>query len=233
MLYVRLVLNYLAILPAPSDDVINSCRILTPALCTTVLRDPWTVALAFWTVLQLVWVTMLIVVQTIQISKNQTTYENMKRHDKTHDHGNRPILPIHNHPHPHPITQGASTATTSLNDSAAASTRLQPTPRRPDSFLTRWKKMLGLDVFLVTASDASQGHLQSRNSNPFSRGIIGNCKDFWCDPAPVFGKRRNGEGFLEGEVVDYARLYDVPLRLRGPRAGGMRYESVAGEEEGL
>jgi palmitoyltransferase len=150
----------------------------------------------------------------------------MKRHDKIHDH-NRPLLPTHNHP----ITQGASAAATSLNDTAAASTRLHPPPRRPDGFFTRWKKILGLDAFLVTASDASHGHMQSRN--PFSRGIIGNCKDFWCDPAPLFGRRKNGEGFLGGEVVDYAHMYEVPLRLRtgrGRAGGGTRYESVAGED---
>ncbi|ETI25928.1 hypothetical protein G647_02705 [Cladophialophora carrionii CBS 160.54] len=226
VLYIRLVLSYLELLPPPSDDALSQCHILSPSLCTFVLRDPWTVALAFWATLQLVWVTMLIVVQTIQITKNQTTYENMKRHDKVYDHA-RPLLPTHNHP----ITQGASAAATSLNDSAAASTRLHPPPRRPDGFCTRWKKILGLDAFLVTASDASHGHMQSRN--PFSRGIVGNCKDFWCDPAPVFGRRRNGEGFLGGEVVDYAHMYEVPLRLRTGRVrggGDMRYESVAGED---
>ncbi|KIW56194.1 hypothetical protein PV05_04872 [Exophiala xenobiotica] len=224
ILYVRLALSYLSVLPAPSEDAILKCHILGPSLCTFVLRDPWTVALTFWAVLQLVWVTMLIVVQTVQISKNQTTYENMKRHEYSHD--SRPLLPQH----ARSITQGASTATSSLNDTAAASTRVDPVPRRPDGCLTRWKKLLGLDAFLATASDASHGKLQSRNSNPFSRGIIGNCKDFWCDPAPVFGKRKNGEGYLGGEVVDYAHLYEVPLRLRRG-AGGMAYTSVATDDD--
>lgn len=225
ILYVRLVLSYLALLPVPSDDAIAQCRIIGPALCNFTLRDPWTVALTFWAFLQLVWVTMLIVVQSVQISKNQTTYENMKRHEHSHDH--RPILPQHNPTITQPAAPGA---TTSLNDAAAASTRLHPTPRASEGCLSRWKKLLGLDAFLATASDASHGTLQSRNSNPFSRGILGNCKDFWLDPAPVFGKRNNGEGFLDGEVVDYARLYDVPLRLRRG-AGSMAYASVAGDDD--
>ncbi|KIX02695.1 uncharacterized protein Z518_08637 [Rhinocladiella mackenziei CBS 650.93] len=224
ILYVRLVLSYLALLPVPSDDAISQCHILSASLCTFVLRDPWTVALAFWTCLQLVWVTMLIVVQTVQISKNQTTYENMRRHEHAHDH--RPLLPQH----ARPVTQGASAATASLNDTAAASTGISPMPHRPDSCLTRWKKLLGLDAFLATASDASHGKLQTRNSNPFSRGIVGNCKDFWCDPAPIFGKRNNGGGFLGGEVIDYAHLYEVPLRPRRG-AGGITYTSVAGDDE--
>ncbi|KAK4936156.1 palmitoyltransferase akr1 [Elasticomyces elasticus] len=224
ILYVRLVLSYLSLLPAPTDDAISQCHILGPSLCNFVLRDPWTVALTFWAVLQLVWVTMLIVVQTVQISKNQTTYENMKRHEHSHDH--KPLLPQH----ARPVTQGASAATTSLNDTAAASTRINPVPRRPDGFFTRWKKLLGLDAFLATASDASHGKLQSRNANPFTRGVIGNCKDFWCDPAPIFGKRENCKGYLGGEVVDYAHLYEVPLRLRRG-AGGMAYTSVATDDD--
>lgn len=88
--------------------------------------------------------------------------------------------------------------------------------------------MLGIDVFFATATDASHGKLQDRG-NPFSRGIIGNCKDFWCDPAPLFGKRHNGDGYLGGEVVDYTKMYDKPIGIRS-RAGGMRYESVATDD---
>jgi hypothetical protein len=51
------------------------------------------------------------------------------------------------------------------------------------------------------------------------------------DPAPIFGRRNNGEGYLGGEVVDYAHMYDVPLRLRRG-AGGMAYASVSGDDDG-
>ncbi len=224
ILFIRLALAYLDSLPAPSD---TTCHILSPALCSFALRDTWTVALSIWTFLQLTWVTMLLIVQSVQIAKNQTTFENMKRHTESHDR------PLH-----HPITRGTSHAATSLNETAAASTRLQPAPRRPDSCLTRWKKLLGLDTFLATASDASTGKIQNRG-NPFSRGVIGNCRDFWCDPAPFFRRRKTAQGYLGGEVVDYAAMYDVPLRLRRSRRGrrnpasardGMAYTRVAGQE---
>ena len=68
--------------------------------------------------------------------------------------------------------------------------------------------------------------------NPFSRGMVTNCKDFWCDGSSIFGKRKNGEARLDGENVNYTRLYEVPLRKRG--GDGMSYESVNtgdGEEE--
>ena len=216
-IYFRLALIYFASLPPPTS---TKCNILSPDLCAWALRDTYTIALTLWVLLQLVWITMLLVVQSIQISKNMTTYENMKSHS-------HPEIPSHLPVHRHPITQGASAATTSLNDSAHASTRLEATPRRPDGCWGKWKRTIGLDVFLATASDASQGKMQTRG-NPFSRGLIGNCKDFWCDPAPIFGKRHNGDGYLGGEVVDYTKLYDAPLMRY--RRGGSGYREVAGVE---
>lgn len=204
--FITLVWSYIEALPASAKPQI--CNILTPPLCSLVLRDPWTVALTVWTTLQLIWVTLLLVVQTVQISKNQTTYENMKRHN-------------HIHPPSH-----VPRDTSSLNDNAAAASRLQPMPRRPDGCLTRWKKLLGLDAFMATAQDGltDPNHRRDR-SNPFSRGMLGNCRDFWCDPAPIIGRRLNGDGFLGGEVVNYARMYEAPMRMRSG------YLSVPGETE--
>jgi len=49
--------------------------------------------------------------------------------------------------------------------------------------------------------------------------------------------RENGAAMLGGEVINYGRLYDVPLRLRGGatrRADPMEYRPLAAgdEEEG-
>lgn len=215
--FTNLVVIYLFSLPPPPQSASDTCHIFSPAICHITLRDPYTVALTIWSTLQLLWIAMLLVVQSIQIAKNMTTYENMKRHS----HNENPHLPLHRH---NPPTQGHSHTTTGLNDTAAAATRATP-HRHAEGCWTKWKRTIGLDVFLATASDASHGKIQSLDrGNPFSRGLIGNCRDFWCDPAPVFGRRVNGEAYLGGEVVDYSRLYDVPMRLR--RAGGMRYEQV-------
>lgn len=226
MFYINLVMSYLDALPAPKDA---TCNILPSYLCTFALRDPWTITLAIWALMQMVWVSMLLVVQSIQIAKNITTYENMKRHDHG-SHGGPSHLPLHN---ARPTTLGASHATTSLNDTAASATRLHPHPRAPDGMCTKLKKTLGIDVFFATASDASAGKIKDR-SNPFSRGIVGNCKDFWCDPAPILRRRKPGEGYLGGDVVDYYSMYERPsiLRVRsGGRGGGMRYERVGMEDE--
>ncbi len=127
--------------------------------------------------------------------------------------------------------------------------------RKREGFWKQWTRLLGLDAFVVTASNTSptaSGN-RRRRGNPYSRGVVTNCSDFWCDStAPYFGRKKAGrgvgEGILGGELVDYARLYDVPIRTtdrggwwsggRGRADGGTRYQAVGdsdvagGEEDG-
>lgn len=164
---------------------------------------------------------MLLVVQFVQIARNQTTYENMKRHSEPQ------------HPIGRAVTATLVSGSTSLGpDGAGVMGRSGDGPplRQKEGFFAQWKKLLGLDAFVVTASDASSTSAGRRGRrNPFSRGIITNCQDFWLDPAPYFGRRTSGESMLNREVVNYARMYAPPVRSRGGR--DMRYQQVAGEEE--
>jgi len=103
--------------------------------------------------------------------------------------------------------------------------------------------MLGVDTFMATAVFGSRAKevRQQNKRNPFSRGILQNCRDFWLDPAPVFGRRTNGEGMLGGEKVDYTSIYELPAfnkvmststrRVRGEDGGTARYAAVATDEE--
>jgi palmitoyltransferase len=106
--------------------------------------------------------------------------------------------------------------------------------------LKTWSRLLGVDTFIETARGrgaAAGGKKRGRESrNPFSRGCVANCRDFWCDPAPVFGRRETGAAVLGGVPVNYTEMYESPAVmevLRGGGRGGARrggYESVAGEE---
>lgn len=145
------------------------------------------------------------------------------------------------------ITSALTSGTTSLARAQLGNTGLGPDPAMPPTHapghnhhhragcFAQWKKILGVDTFVETARDGIQGNTtrSRRNRNPFSNGIVGNCKDFWCDPAPVFGKRRNGAAMLGGQVVDYTNMYETPrmmtTRNRGGN-GGPTYESVAGDD---
>lgn len=207
------------------------CNIINDTLCDYVSRDTFTLTLNIWITLQLVWVTMLCAVQLVQISRNQTTYENMRGHSIDRSY---------------PSTQAfasAMTAGTTSMDAAGLSAAGQgpnPAAARPDAprrrhgCLQQWSSLLGIDTFFATARDGLRdGPRAARPRNPFSRGVMSNCRDFWCDPAPYFGKRETGSAMLGGEVVNYHDMYEIPLRMRtgGGRSGdGPAYRSVAGED---
>lgn len=190
----------------------------------------------FWAALQLTWVTMLLFVQLVQISRAMTTWENMR--GAHHGSGGRAS---------DAITNALATGSATMEGAQLGNTGLGPDPALPPthapghgykhkaSCLSQWKRILGVDTFVETAVHGLEGSThrrRNRNRNPFSAGIIGNCKDFWCDPAPVFGRRGNGSAMFNGRIVDYTSMYETPrmMRARGGRDGG-RYESVEGEEE--
>ena len=91
--------------------------------------------------------------------------------------------------------------------------------------------MLGLDAFAHTAKDvgldstaAAARRRRARRDefrNPWSRGCVVNCKDFWCgdvsggiggEDGVGEGVSGRGVGVLGGERVDYFKLYEVPRR---------------------
>ena len=76
------------------------------------------------------------------------------------------------------------------------------------------------------------GRRNRRVENPFSRGVVTNCKDFWCDPAPFFGRRETGHGMLGGVVVDYTKMYENPTRMRLGRDEGGVYSGIVGGSGG-
>lgn len=213
-------------LPQSKD---SQCNVLSESICQYTLRDTFTVVVTIWTCIQLVWVTMLLTVQLVQVARSMTTYESMRGHMHGSSHAAEAI------------TSALTAGTTSMDGAQLDSAGMGPGPassgnhRRPQEqgcFAT-WKKLLGLDTFVATATGGLEGGNRRRRGNPFSRGIITNCKDFWCDPAPLFGKRENGVAMLDGEVVNYTRIYESPPRMkfRRPRQddGGM-YHSVGGED---
>lgn len=173
---------------------------------------------------------MLMTVQLVQVARSVTTYESMGGHMHGGSHAAQAITSA--------LTAGA----TSMDGAQLNSTGMGPNPataeghRRPQKqgCFTTWKKLLGLDTFVATATGGLEGGNGRRRGNPFSRGIITNCKDFWCDPAPLFGKRETGVSMLDGEVVNYTRMYETPPRMKFRRSqqdvdSGM-YHSVGNED---
>ncbi|KAL8973113.1 MAG: hypothetical protein Q9197_002478 [Variospora fuerteventurae] len=217
-------------LPPPSD---SKCNLLSEELCSLVLRDPFTVVLAIWCTLQFIWMFMLFVVQSLQIARALTTYESMGGHTHRSSRASEAI------------TSAITAGTTSLSGASLTNVGMGPDPvvsaaDPPDAThapkegcFAQWKKLLGLDAVIATATGRSSGGRRKRG-NPFSRGVVTNCKDFWGDPAPYFGQRENGAAMLDGEVINYARMYEAPSKMRirrnGQEQGQDIYHSVATED---
>lgn len=152
---------------------------------------------------------MLLFTQMFLIARAQTTWESMRRS-------------VH---HPTPavdmITSAVTAGSTSLEGAQIAGPGLSSNREnaqlrhKHEGCFARWKKLLGLDTFVATASGKA-----TKKRNPFSRGLITNCKDFWCDPAPYLRRRENGVAMLDGDVVNYTMMYEPPLRMKARKSGG-------------
>ncbi|KAL6710911.1 palmitoyltransferase akr1 [Coniothyrium glycines] len=233
--WIRLALAYLEILETPKGV---QCAVLSPELCQILNKDPYTIVLSIWASFQLTWVTMLLCVQLLQVAQNLTTYESMRGHL----HSATPADALNSFVTTGDTSQdvaGAGSAPTNGFGSGQDTGDIQR-PRVPKhSIWDQWKRLLGLDTFLTIALQGSRANGGSRmparpRGNPFSRGVVTNCKNFWCDGSPVFGRREGGYARLGSERVDYTRLYEVPkMRYASSRAGGEggRYENIAEEEE--
>jgi palmitoyltransferase len=212
-----------------NPSVSDQCNILAPSLCKVVNTDAYTLLLSIWATLQLTWVGMLLFVQFIQVSRNMTTYENM--------------FGVDHH--------SASALNSAFTSTGAPLAGVNPGPldqaaghqghghnHNHGGFLKTWSKLLGVDTFIETATGrgaAAGGKNKKNKRNPYSKGCMTNCKDFWCDPAPVFGKRETGSGMLDGRPVNWTEIYESPALMdaEGAGRGGRRrggYEVVAGEE---
>jgi len=211
LVLVRLTLQYF---DAVREKGSPECNLLAPELCKVVNSDPFTLLLVAWGTLQLTWVTMLLFVQLLQISRAVTTWENMRgvHHGQTSRASEA-------------IMSSLTTGTTSRTGAQIGSTGLGPDPALPPTHapgghthhhkqgcFAQWKKILGVDTFVEVATHGYEGsrNRTRRPRNPFSAGCMQNCKDFWCDPSPVFGKRANGAAVLGGEIVNYTMMYETP-----------------------
>lgn len=180
-----------------------------------------------WASLQLTWVGMLLFVQFIQVTRGMTTYENM--------------FGIEHH--------SAASLNSAFTSTGAPLAGEVPTSSGADTghghghkhkhggFLKQWGKLLGVDAFIETATGrgaVTGAKNKKRKTNPYSHGCLTNCKDFWFDPAPVFGKRETGSAVLAGRPVNWTDIYESPGSMeigsgRG-RTGRRGYEAVSGED---
>ena len=205
------------------------CSVLADDLCGILNKDPFTIIITIFVTFQLTWVSMLLAVQLIQVARNLTTYESMRGHLNSYT----PAEALNSFVTTGDTSQDVAGGTGAANSNGFGSGQdigegVRPRQPKP-SIWDQWKRLLGLDTFFATALQGSQAAEARNRGNPFSRGVITNCKDFFCDGAPVFKGKESGYARLGGERVDYTRMYEVP-KMRYQRGGG-QYESVAAEAD--
>ncbi|KAI1854758.1 hypothetical protein JX266_000876 [Neoarthrinium moseri] len=214
-----------------SSGAAKECTVLSENLCQVLNADPYVILLGIWASLQLTWVSMLLFVQFVQVARAMTTYENMYgindgsaanlMHNFTST--GAPLDPSH----PDALAAPPSAAHDPLGN------RSHHGHKHGRGFLQQWSRILGVDTFIETATGrgAATAKKQRKKKNPYSRGYVQNCKDFWCDPAPMFGRRETGDAVVGGQRVNWAETYESPAAMElGGRRGRGGYETVAGDE---
>ena len=230
--WLRLVLAYLE-----NDDLKSSkgveCNVLSDDLCEILYKDPFTIVLTIWAAFQLTWVTMLLCVQLLQVARNLTTYESMRGHL----HSGTTADALNSFVTTGDTSQdvaGGNAPTAGFGSGQDTGDAPASRPHQHQSIWDQWKRLLGIDSFVQTALHGSQADQRRRvGGNPWSRGVVTNCKDFWCDGSPLFKGRESGYGRLGGSRVDYTRLYEIP-KMKYARSGGGdggQYEAVSAQDE--
>lgn len=174
---------------------------------------------------------MLLFVQSIQLTRGMTTYENMFGIDA---HSAASLNSAFTSTGA-PLSGGLPTAAAAvLPDSAHGR---HDHKHKHGGFLKQWGKLLGVDAFIETATGrgaATGAKNKRKKTNPYSQGCLTNCKDFWLDPAPVFGRRETGAAVLGGRPVNWTEVYEAPALMDGGVEGRGRtrrgYEAIAVEE---
>ncbi|CAK9436227.1 uncharacterized protein LODBEIA_P07850 [Lodderomyces beijingensis] len=179
------------------------CSMLGDDLCFGYKNHQFHFNLIVWCLIQYVWISFLCVVQTFQILRGLTTREfsSLNTRASTARHNLSAALPADN------------------SDSEARSSA----PTRRHNEMQTWLHLLGIDQFVMTlkitiASLFSDGARRQYDplhiAIPTDYGMIQNWLDFWVigevSWRSVLFLPIEGENNLNGEVVDYYRLYEYP-----------------------
>lgn len=236
IIFVRLYLSTLELLPLPQP--LQQCTLLSEPLCQEFAKAPFLGILTAWAALQLTWVSMLLAVHLLQIARATTTFEAMRGHN---------VSPLTAAIATGSTDTGLATAqpgTAGIGDPGSSASRSgKQKNKKNQGWWQTAKRLLGLDTVFATALYGSRAEerLAAQRRNPYNRGCVGNCVDFWADDRGggscvkgLVAREGQGRGVLGGQVVDYRRLYSVPasMRYRGAGEEGIGLASaVDGGEE--
>ncbi|ODV67098.1 ankyrin [Hyphopichia burtonii NRRL Y-1933] len=195
-----------------SDDELK-CSLLSEEFCIGYHHKPFHFNIMIWCLIQLIWITFLCVVQTFQICKGITTWEFSLLNNKIGNSFNHSTLPR------------------DFNNNLQPSVSSHNHQHGKNSLLGMCAKLIGLDQFILTIKlTIASLFNKSQNSQTFTSlngvdiptdyGLKQNWSDFWflgeTKWRNVFYLPIEGENNLNGQVVDYYKLYELPPKYQAP-----------------
>lgn len=193
------------------SDLEDSCSILSENLCLGYKLSNFKFNLLIWCWIQFTWLSLLVVSQSFQILKGVTTFEfsHLSSHMKVnHSTLPRDFIPLSNNGSAPPSTNQTSRNGHKHNHGGS-------------NFCF---KLLGIDQFILTIKITILSLLNKNTSNevmelnqvsiPTDYGIKQNWLDFWflgeVKFRNIFYLPIKGENNLNGKLVDYYTLYELP-----------------------
>jgi ankyrin repeat protein len=216
------------------SDQGSTCQLLPHALCSASNESRFMFYFFLWVVLQFFWLTILVVVQLVQISKGSTTYEFSRKHKHVASENVFSSVPTDD------ITTSVGDTEIDLDDddyddddgndiTGSLSRNLVPPTNRPRRvgiilrvvaklFASRLCRMIGLDQMVILTNDLIQKQNEEDLSSVFNYGVSTNWRDFLFlkragDPESLrtlIALPVGGENNLNGVLVDYYKLYRAP-----------------------
>ncbi|KAH3665820.1 hypothetical protein OGAPHI_004008 [Ogataea philodendri] len=200
-LYYSLAKRYFDKLDVP-DEFEESCFFLGEDMCSGYYASPFIFNLTMWSLFQSAWLSLLLLVQFLQISKGITSYEVSTLHQGVDNS----------------FSSVPTDESVDLSSDEVALPGLRKLVCLPDIVVnSRCSRLIGLNQFLMISDDMIQ---QKSGPASFDQGIVQNWLDFlflktngepysWRN---LFKLPILGEANLGGELVDYYKLYKVPTK---------------------
>lgn len=235
--WVNLTLEYFDELP---DDSLKHCTILPKDLCSGYQSSAFVFYFFWWVILQSVWLSILLVVQFIQISKGSTTYEFSHMHKLASNETTFSSVPADEIA----VSEASDAADLKNSESesdsdaedieanlsqALISGVTEGSPRKTRLFelplvfisklaSSRLCRMVGLDQMVILTNDLIQEKKLNRQQLQYNYGFKQNWSDFLFlrRIGDVYSFRTlialpiKGESNLNGELVDYYKFYSAP-----------------------
>lgn len=189
-----------------SDNEAQKCSILSDELCVGYKYYHFHYNLMIWCLMQYIWIVFLCIVQTFQILKGLTTWEfsSLNNRMQNHNGNNHSTLPNDFNGEFPPVNK-----------------------HRHSSGMGICFKLIGLDQLFIALKLGVKSIFSHSSSNeiydplnefeiPTDYGLKRNWLDFWfigeIEWRNLFYLPIEGENNLNGQVVDYYKLYEYPSK---------------------